>query len=383
MDETGDKSASGIFSSQILRSAGEFQVRRSVEDVMKVHSNIVKAGKTCGGPGNYGYNIENRKYVINVEEALGVNIVFDMFLEGKSYTDITNELDFLDIKPRKSLRFSHSTIHSILTNSRNCGISVWNSHAKRKERPRVLKEIYDEVISEVVVEKNIISKAKFNRVQEIIGQRTIGKVNKGKPRFLLTSLIECNFCHFSMIGKSQIGGRAKKQYRSYQCKNHKKKHATTCSTKQVNAEYLEKYVKETILKILNVNFKGKGIPSSTSNAYFKNDDIVSKRLKREITDHESLLSKMTLGMYKATSKVVIKATENEIEKLDKIISRSKAKIINLKTKKAKFKLQQKQYSSGKLKIEDVFINDEITMRIIRQFVKKIYLDNNNIEIELY
>ena len=208
-DDLGDNSAAGVFMKHVMLATNEFQVRRSAEDLMKVHSRLVEKGYTVGGPGNYGYDVIDRKYVINPEEGIVVDLVFEMFLNGSSYSQIKNELSNKGYKSRTDKRFSDSTINSILTNKRNCGISIWNSHEKRKKRDRVLKELFDEVVSNDVVLEPIISKEKFNRVQEVMSSRKIGTKGGRNTSYMLTGLIKCSECGSSMTGNSQRSGRNK------------------------------------------------------------------------------------------------------------------------------------------------------------------------------
>ena len=243
----------------VMLATNEFQVRRSAEDLMKVHSRLVEKGYTVGGPGNYGYDVIDRKYVINPEEGIVVDLVFEMFLNGSSYSQIKNELSNKGYKSRTDKRFSDSTINSILTNKRNCGISIWNSHEKRKKRDRVLKELFDEVVSNDVVLEPIISKEKFNRVQEVMSSRKIGTKGGRNTSYMLTGLIKCSECGSSMTGNSQISGRNKTKHSTYQCRNHLKKNGSTCSTKHMNTTYIEKYLMSHISIIINNELTKSGI----------------------------------------------------------------------------------------------------------------------------
>ena len=319
-DEIGDNSSAGIFMNQVLRASGEFQVRRSAEDVMKVHSKQVKDGLTVGGPGNYGYDVNARKYVINPEEAAAVDIIYDMFLNGSSYSDIRDSLEAkgyqsrsraLDPTNHRKL-FSNSTIHSILTNKRNCGISVWNSHSKRKKRERVVKQLFDEVVSEDVVETAIIDKATFDRVQEVLATRKIGAKGGSNSNYLLTGILKCD-CGSSMTGNSQRSGRAKKIHVTYQCRNHLKKNGGTCSTKHLNANYIESYVKSIVTKIVNNQLLDSGLNQQLVKGLLVQEQKRLSRQRRELTTLKDRLEKMTIALYDCTSDSVRNATSKAIE----------------------------------------------------------------------
>ena len=48
-----------------------------------------------------------------------------------------------------------------------------------------------------------------------------------------------------------LGGRNKKRTRNYVCKNHLAKNGKTCTTKSINAEYLETAIKEILIVKIN------------------------------------------------------------------------------------------------------------------------------------
>lgn len=381
LDDLGDESAAGILIKQIQWATNEFQVRRSAEDVMKVHSRLVDNGYTVGGPGNYGYDVKNRKYVINPEEAIGVDLVFSMFLEGKSYKEIVDELETRGIQPRKTNRFSFATIHSILTNERNCGISTWNSHKKRKDRDRVIKELFPEVKSEEVVPEAIISKERFDLVQELLKSRATGRTIKGKSPYLLTGLLECGSCNESITGNSQRSGRKKQRYRTYECKNHKKKHGGNCSTKPIRVEYLEDIIKDQIMTIMNNSIQEVGIEQEIVDSYLAQERNTLVRLKRERTEYQNLISKMTVGLYQSVSPTVKRATEQEIERLDTVLTQTDNRIKEIEHKIDTIVTTVATATTKKLDKEEIFINDELSKRIIRTFVSKIEVTNQEITID--
>lgn len=348
---------------------------------MKVHTKLVKDGYTVGGPGNFGYDVINRKYVINTEEALAVNLVFDLFIAGKSYKEIADELELKGYKPRKSNRFSPSTILSILTNKRNCGISIWNSHEKRKERKRVIKELFPEVISEDVVVEAIVSKERFDLVQKLLKDRAVGKKSNGKSSYLLTGLIKCAVCGRAMTGNTQKSGRNKQTYRTYHCKNHSKKHGATCATKDVRVEYLESYILDQITFIINNRVNKTGFDQQIIDKYLENESHTLTRLKRDKTKYQDLLSKMTVGLYQATSKAVIRSTQVEIEKIDRLIKLTEERISNIEEKIGQIDAIVTTVTTKKLGVEDIFINDEVSKRIIRQFISQITISNQDIIID--
>ncbi len=309
-----------------------------------------------------------------------MGLIFDWFLEGKSYSEIIKGLEERGFKPRFSSRFSHSTIHAILTNKRNCGISVWNSKEKRKQRKRVVKEVFDEVVSEDVVPDPIIDKEKFNRVQEILERRPRTKVQKKGLRYPLSGLLVCGDCGGAITGTSMRSGRNKTLYQGYECKNPKPKHGGHCSTKMVRTQYLEGYLKKALHALIQAHYTKHGVDEDTRKAYFQHEDHTTKRLKREKTDHDNLLSKLTEGLYTTSSAAVKKQTEKKIEKVDGLVQTTQKRLDELTDKREVVSDKLERLTQGTIAIDELFPNKEITRRLFQAFIDKVVIANGDIEI---
>ena len=347
---------------------------------MKVHTKLAKDGKTVGGIGNYGYKIINRKYHQDKSEAPAVLMLYDLFLEGKSYSQIADELESKGYKPRKSMRFYSSTINRILTNTRNCCKSIWNAKSKRKGGKRILQQEYDEVESKDVVINPIISESKFNRVQELMSTRTRGRVSSNGSAYLLTSLLKCS-CGGSLVGNSHKKKSRKSIYRTYTCKNYSKRYGYVCPTKAINAEYLGTYVKKQIISIINQHIKSNPITNDIISEYLDEEKTKAKRLNRELGIEEKLLKGLIKG-YHLESDMNIKAlTKVQITETSSMIVLFKDKLRYLNKRISIMNARRTYINKGELKISDVFTNDVISRRIVQIFVKKITVSNESIEME--
>ena len=379
-DDNGDNSATGILMKHMIWSMNEFKIRNIAEHVMKVHTKLAKDGKTVGGIGNYGYKIINRKYHQDKSEAPAVLMVYDLFLEGKSYSQIADELESKGYKPRKSLRFSGSSLHYILTNTRNYGKSIWNAESKRKGGKRILQQEYEEVESKDVVINPIISEAKFDRVQELLSTRTRGRVSSKGTAYLLTSLLKCS-CGGSLVGNSHKKKGRESVYRTYKCKNHSKTSGHFCPTKAINAKYLGTYVKKQIISIINQHIKSNPITNDILSEYLDEEKAKTKRLNRELRIEEKLLKGLIKG-YHLESDMNIKAlTKEQITESSSMIELFKDKLRYLNKRISIMKDRRIYINKGELKISDVFTNDVISRRIVQIFVKKITVSNESIEME--
>ncbi|MCF7930458.1 MAG: recombinase family protein [Acholeplasmataceae bacterium] len=314
-DDLGDNTAAGILIKQIMWATNEFVGRRSVEDSMKVRMKLSRDGYSVGGVGNYGYTITGRKYIIEPIEAIVVNYIFDSILSGASYNEVIDQLDIKGYKSRSGKRFSASTIHGILTNERNYGMHIWNHKDKKRRKKKVLKEEFDEARSEYAVPEAIISRDKFDKVQEMILDRAIPREsNTDKEPYLLTGLVQCDVCGGMMTGYSKISGHSKTKIRYYTCPRHTAKNGSKCKTKDVNATHLETAVHNMLDSMINHHLETIGISSSTINQFIKEDTITLKRLNRELNGYEDKVEKLILGLDMINNDVIQQTTLRDLDK---------------------------------------------------------------------
>ena len=383
LDDIGDNSAAGTLIRQIFWNVNEFYVRRNAEDTFRVLANRVRQGYSAGGVANYGYSIVAKRYVIEPEEALIVNLVFDGILSGLSYQDIIEELDSKGFVSRGNKKFTASTINGMLRNEKVTGTLIWNAKNRKKKKTRILKEDYEEVRVENGIMEPIIDKQVFQEVQSLLEQRSVYHTKTVHDPYLLTGVIVCSKCGKPMTGQSQKCGQMKKTRRTYMCARHLKKNGGTCNVKDINADYIEPLVKSVILEYVNKHVSSHGIPEEAWNQISRIESELFKRYQREVTRNDTLMGKLVIGLHTATSQGVIKATNIEISKLERLMNatnecfeKSKAKMTAIENVK-----NQVKNNVNPLKLDDLFIHDLLSRRLIQLLVKSITISEDEIEIE--
>ena len=251
-DDIFDSStAVGEFMRTILLGQNQYQARVTASRVIQSEIHNVQSGTSAGGVAPYGLKLVNKQFEINEDEAPAIRTIFSMAEKGKSYKQIIEKLTSLGYKTRKGETFSYSTLNSILRNDKYYGTYVYNRENGKRKARRVLIERFDEVRNEKAIPP-IIKKSTFDKVQKILDERKQGRPRQNSsPEYILTGLITCKNCGSSMSGESNIGGRNKKRTRNYVCKNHLAKNGKTCTTKSINAEYLETAIKEILIVKIN------------------------------------------------------------------------------------------------------------------------------------
>jgi site-specific DNA recombinase len=372
-DDQGDFSAAGILSKQVIMATNEFTVRRSVEDTMAAKARKTELGYSCGGPGNYGYRVENKKYVINPEEAIVVNRVYDLFNLGHSLESITQMLFDEGHRPRYAERFSKATILAILKNERNYGKNIWNSERKRKKRKRVSFLEFDEVVCDDGIENPIISKSTFDLAQSILKTKTHSRTKSSNPGYLLTGLLKCS-CGESMLGNTTRGGRNHSIRRTYICSGRKVKH--TCKAKDINADYLEGALKQYFNEVIHTHVNVHGVPDKVFDMEFQDATKRIVQLHSEIKSEERLILKLALEKAKATSPTLVNALDKHLQSKDAYVQKLKGSLAELEGRKQDFLATRSKAATF-----DYFQNLTLSKEFMHQHIEKITADANIIHIE--
>lgn len=197
-----------------------------------------------------GYNIIDGKYVINEAESKCVKNIFNMFIEGESYSNILNYVNKSGIVGKRGKPLGKNSLYSILKNKKYTGIYTYNEHTfwymrkycGKKDNPE--KIVLKDVIPVIIDEK------KFKLAQQRMSKRMKGK-SRTRRTYLLSELIECPVCGYKYVGRCSTNKKGI-ETRYYTCSN--KYNTKKCKSKNINAELLEtaiiQYIQE---KILNQN----------------------------------------------------------------------------------------------------------------------------------
>ena len=126
---------------QQLGSFAEFERNRHAERVFPGMVKSVQAGNWHGSrncPFGYTYSKEKKLLEINKREARIVKLVYQMYLAGKSATQIANYLNSSKHETRVGRFFYAKFIRDILHNHIYIGLVVWTIMTKSKKRVKDL-----------------------------------------------------------------------------------------------------------------------------------------------------------------------------------------------------------------------------------------------------
>lgn len=151
--------------------------------------NRVKQGFWMGGPAPFGYKTVNKKLILNKDESVWVEKIYQWYADGKPIEWIKSELDKNGVQSRRKKLWSLGSVRKILQNTHPIG--YYNYMDKKTEESVQCK-------CPCIVSKTLWNKCQKRR--EIIHERK-GQINRTKRFYLLRDLLYCGHCGKHMSGR--------------------------------------------------------------------------------------------------------------------------------------------------------------------------------------
>lgn len=343
------------------------------------------AGQYVEAHAPYGYKLleeDKHKIVIDEKVADVIRLIYDMYIDGKTGTQIAQYLNskrkrtpsqYLKMK-NASTRWSQETINDILSNPFYSGDTVVNKYItnymtktckKNKDRSTwIIKENTHEPI---------ILKEKYKKVQEIKkGKR--GK-NTTKYEFLLKDILYCGHCKHKLqykLYKSADKTRYLYDSSGFVCgivykKKHLCKNKTFVNEKHINSIIIEK-VKERLSQIKVDKATNKIVD------YFKENSEETKELNKYKNEVQKLdRKKMVLYRKKCEQYITENEFKEEYTKIKEEISNYQKKIEKLE--------ENNNNSINEKRIKEI-INEfqkgkDINNEFLKEIINRIEVYSNN------
>ena len=196
---------------------------------------------------------EDGKPIVNEAEAEIVRLIYRLFLNGKTPSGICKELQKMGIPTVSGkLKWSQSTVHSILTNEKYKGDALLQKKFTVDFLTKKMKVNEGEVPQYYVEDSHppIVTKLVFDIVQtEMARRQKLGKSYSGNSIF--SSKIVCGDCG-SFYGSKLWHSSDKYKVTIYQC-NGKFKNEERCATPHLLVENIE----DIFIKAYNLAMKDK------------------------------------------------------------------------------------------------------------------------------
>lgn len=211
----------GSLIERIIEWMDEYYVIRLSDEVKRGMTEKATRGEPLCHPA-FGYDMKDKRYYINEEQAIIVREIFDRFIAGEKLTQITKWLQGIGIRTNRGnvpdRRFSEYILH----NPVYAGFTRWSTDGKKASA----RDYYNEnfIITKGVHEP-IVTQETFDKAQAIL-QENRKKFRKWQRRdqpvdFMLKGLMKCSCCGATLV-HSQAGN-------SVQCHNYTSQRGCTIS----------------------------------------------------------------------------------------------------------------------------------------------------------
>jgi len=221
----------GILMESLMEGLAEYY---SAELSQKIRRGMHESALKCQSVGSnkpFGYMTGLDKTLqIDQNEANGVRMIFDMYIQGETKTAICERLNSLGFKTSQGNPFNKNSIDRIIKNEKYIGVYIY-------------KDIRIEDGVPAIISKETFYAAQREREK----RRTRRPRKKPNAEYLLSGKLYCGKCKSPMTGISGTSKTGNKFY-YYICNKAKIK---DCDMRNVPRDWLENYVvKQTVQKVL-------------------------------------------------------------------------------------------------------------------------------------
>lgn len=169
----------------LMWSLFEYYIDNLATETRKgLKENALKALHT-GGYAPFGYDIIDKRYVINELEAAYVRKIFDAALNRRGFKEIIQELSDCGIRGKRGKPIKYTQIYEMLRNEKYTGVYVYSpteekSRADRRSKPGAIRK---EGALPIIIDREV-----FEEVQRIMNER---RQTGRKAGYLCSGLIYC------------------------------------------------------------------------------------------------------------------------------------------------------------------------------------------------
>lgn len=129
--ENLDGTPESIILESVLEAMAEYYSKNLAREIMKGNMENAKKAVHCGGIPPLGYDIKDKKLVINEHEAEAVRIIFEMYANGYGYSEIIKTLNQKGYETKIGKPFGKNSLFEILRNEKYKGTYTYNKSSHK------------------------------------------------------------------------------------------------------------------------------------------------------------------------------------------------------------------------------------------------------------
>lgn len=372
-------SSMGKLTLNILMSFAEFERQVIAERTADKMGAARRKGMWTGGRPMLGYDVIDKKLIINKTEAAQVRQIYKLYLENQSLTSTIAELNRRGLKNKtyktktgKTIpggSFTKSSINRVLTNPIYIGKVRFNG------------DIYD------APHKPILDEKLWSAVQETMNTNRSngGSTSRNKWEALLRGIVRCGVCGATMTHHTTK--KSKKIYHYFVCGNNLRKGASACPKSRISAKDLEGFVLDRVRKIgSDPELLTQTINAIQAELKEKKPELKAelKRLEKEAKDlnqqRKNIVDSIAIGNGTAALNEKLGELDQELLKTSKLTQETNKKLTEIDS----HKIDEDDLSTALASfspIWDVLFPRE-RERIIRLLISEIRFNAPTSEIEI-
>ncbi|MDD3337839.1 MAG: recombinase family protein [Lachnospiraceae bacterium] len=287
----------GVILESVLEGMAEYYSLQLSQNVKRGLLESAKKHHVIGGHLPLGYNMgKDKEFVIDPDTAPTVKLIFDMYAEGNTVSEIITQLNDEGYRTKMGKPFTKNSLSVVLKNEKYIGVYE-----------------YKDLIRDEDAVPPIVDKDTFYKVQEML------KINRRAPSrkwnytdYLLTDKLFCGLCESSMVGESGFGKMGVK-YNYYMCTKRRREKA--CDKKPVRQDWIEGIVLEEIQKILYNDELLEFIAENTWQFYLEQDTDQEqiRLLQKQLADVDKSISNLVRSIEAGIFNDVIKSRMDELD----------------------------------------------------------------------
>ena len=287
----------------------------SEELAQKVNRGIRESwlkGNTTGGQPIFGYDVVDKKCIINEYEAEIIREAFTKYAQGYKARAIAADMQERGLRRKNGKLIDAKYLYFILHNKRYTG---------KVEHHGV---VYDNIFPRIISDELWYAVNTINEENKLAPSR-----KKEIFDYILSGKLVCGLCKHKMLGESGTSHTGDIHY-YYVCLS-KRRRKKPCDAKAVHKQHLEDVVINNTVKMLNTPENITTIAKVIFDIHEKetNDNNALKRLirKREeaVKASNNLIKAIEQGIITEMTKARLKELENEIVQYDFDIEQEKQK----------------------------------------------------------
>lgn len=269
----------------LMWSMSEYYIDNLASETRKGLKESAMKALHNGGYPPFGYDVEDRQYVVNELEAMYVKKIFSAALERRGFTDIIKELSDNGITGKRGKPIKYTQIYEMLRNEKYTGVYIYSPTEAKNRSDRRIKP--DAIRIENAL-PTIIDRETFEEVQKIMSER---KQNGPKAGYLCSGLVYCE-CGAKMHGLRSR--RKNHEYLYYYC-------SKKCGAPVIHMEKVDEAAKNYLNTLLSGENQDR-ITAALRNYHGKEKEriedfnkIIAQKVADKQKQYDTLLTNLSAG----------------------------------------------------------------------------------------